>query len=88
MDINVYTMYTHGMRTTVSKWGNSLAIRIPKSFAVHLGIDSGEEVELSMRDDGLHIQPPKETLDVLLAKIMPEQLHGEFDTSPVGKEIW
>lgn len=88
MDINVYTMYTHDMRTTVNKWGNSLAIRIPKSFAVHLGIDPGEEVELSMHDDGLHIQPPKETLDALLAKIKPDQLHSEFDMAAVGKEVW
>ena len=82
-------MYTHDMKTAIHKWGNSLAIRIPKAFAVHLGIMSGEEVELSMNTQGLHITPSKKTLDEMLAAITPDMLHKETDWgSPAGKEIW
>ena len=82
-------MYTHGMKTTIQKWGNSLAIRIPKTFAMELGIDSGKEVELSLELNALHIKPSKPTLDEMLAHITPEMLHEKTDWGPpVGKEIW
>lgn len=77
------------MKTTIQKWGNSLAIRIPKAFAVQLGIDPGEEVELSMNSNSLLIKPAKLTLEELLKNVTPEQLHGETDWgTPVGKEVW
>ena len=36
------------MRVRVQKWGNSLAIRIPKPFAVEAGVEQGAEVELAV----------------------------------------
>lgn len=82
-------MYTHCMRTTVRTWGNSLAVRIPKAFAMHMGIDSGGGIELSLQSDGLLIASVKQDLQVLLAKVTPENLHGETKTgSAVGREIW
>ncbi len=82
-------MYTHGMKAVIQKWGNSLAIRLPKAFAVQLGITEGREVDMNMAKDGLHISPAKESLEELLAKITPENLHGETMTGiPVGREIW
>lgn len=86
---NVYTMYTHGMKTTIRTWGNSLAVRIPKAFAIHMGIDSGKEVELSLAPDGLHIESLGQDLRTLLKQVTPKNLHGEVRTgSAVGKEIW
>lgn len=82
-------MYTHDMKTTVQKWGNSLGIRIPKAFAVHLGIESGGTVELAMDSKGLRIKPVKLTIEEMLANMKPEQLHEAIDWGPpVGKEIW
>lgn len=82
-------MYTHDMKSTIQKWGNSLAIRIPKIFAVDLGMKPGEEVELEMKADGLHIKPAKRSLEEILKDVKPEQLHGEIDLGPPrGKEIW
>lgn len=82
-------MYTHRMRTTVRTWGNSLAVRIPKAFAMHMGIDSGGEIELFLQSDGLLIASVKQDLQVLLAKVTPENLHGETKTgSAVGREVW
>jgi antitoxin MazE len=77
------------MKTVIRTWGNSLAVRIPKAFAVHMGIDSGEEVELSLEPNGLHIACVGQDLHLLLEQVTPENLHGEVQTgSAVGKEVW
>ncbi len=82
-------MYTHDMKAVIRTWGNSLAIRIPKAFAVHMGIDSGKEVEISLERSGLHIASIGQDLDILLAQVNPENLHGEVRTgSVIGKEVW
>ena len=82
----------HDMRTRVQKWGNSLALRIPKSFAAEVGLQKEASVEMSLEDGGLVIRPvaePKLTLKQLLAKVTKENLHHEVDTGPaVGKETW
>ena len=80
------------MRTRVQKWGNSLALRIPKSFATEVGIQRETSVEVSLADGKLIITPvtkPKLTLKQLLAKVTKENLHNEVDTSPaMGNETW
>lgn len=86
---HVYTMYTHPMKTFIRTWGNSLAVRIPKTFAISMGIDSGKEVELSLASNGLHIVLPERNLHALLDRVTPENMHGEVQTgSAVGKEVW
>ena len=80
------------MKTRVQKWGNSLALRIPKSFAVEVGIEKETSVEVSLADGKLIVTPvsrPKPTLKQLLAKVTQENLHREVDTgSAVGNETW
>jgi antitoxin MazE len=79
------------MRARVQKWGNSLAVRIPKSYAVDAGLDSETEVELSLEDGKLVLTPyaAKFTLRQLMAQITDENLHNEVDTgTAVGREIW
>ena len=80
------------MRTRVQKWGNSLALRIPKSFATEVGLQRETSVEVSLADGKLIITPvtkPKLTLKQLLAKVTKENLHNEVDTSPaIGNETW
>ena len=80
------------MKTRVQKWGNSLALRIPKSFAVEAGLHANAAVELSLVEGALVVQPiaPKPlSLDQLLRGITDENLPGEWDTGPaVGKEVW
>ena len=76
----------------VQKWGNSLALRIPKAFVQSLGVADGQEVDLSMEESGLLVQPKKHTsgdLEVLLAQMTPENLHEEINTgAAVGNELW
>ena len=78
------------MKTRIQKWGNSLALRIPKPLADEAGLDENAEVELTMRDGQLIVQPAAHfTLEALLAQITPENLHDEIDSgSPLGNEAW
>ena len=80
------------MRTRIQKWGNSLALRIPKAFAAEVGLQRETSVEVSMAGGKLVITPvtkPKLTLKQLLAKVTKENLHNEVDTSPaIGNETW
>lgn len=80
------------MKTRVQKWGNSLALRIPKSFAAEAGLCADAPVELSLVEGRLVIRPlgPESlSLDELLAGVTDQNLHGEWDTGPaVGREVW
>jgi len=80
------------MQTKIRKWGNSLALRIPKSFALHANLRQDELVDISIDNDKIIITPIGEkeySLDELLEGISEDNLHGEFDTgTPIGKETW
>jgi antitoxin MazE len=80
------------MKVQIQKWGNSLALRIPKSFAVESKIKQGSSVEVSLESGKIIVFPITEqeiSLDEMLAQVTPDNLHGEIDTgSSVGKEIW
>lgn len=80
------------METRVKKWGNSLALRIPKALAAEAGLEYDSSVEISLVDGGLVIVPVVASewrLDDLLAQVTQDTLHGEVDTGPsVGREVW
>ena len=80
------------MKTRVQKWGNSLALRIPKSFATEAGLREDAPVELSLVKGKVVVQPvapEPPTLKELLRGVTDENLHSEWDTGPaVGREVW
>ena len=80
------------MKTRVQKWGNSLALRIPKPFATEIGLRRNSSVEMSVVEGRLIIVPvvePALTLKHLLAQVNEDNLHGEIETGPaVGREAW
>ncbi len=80
------------MRSRIKKWGNSLALRIPKPIADEIGLKWDAPVDLSLRDGKLLISPiveSKITLDELLEQVTEDNIHGEVETGPaVGKEVW
>jgi len=80
------------METRVQRWGNSLALRIPKSLADEAGLTDNSRVQLSLRDKQLVVVPvlkPALSLDALLSQVTEANLHGEVDTGPaVGSEAW
>ena len=80
------------MQTQIKKWGNSLALRIPKLFALDANLKLNKLVDLSINKHSIIITPIDEkeySLEKLLEGVSKNNLHGEFDTgAPVGKEIW
>lgn len=80
------------MRTRVQKWGNSLALRIPKSFATEVGLENESPVEVSLVEGKLLVAPmakPKVTLKQLLAQVDEANRHHEVDFGPAaGNEAW
>jgi antitoxin MazE len=80
------------METRVKKWGNSLALRIPKPLAIEVGLEDDSPVELSLVEGRLIVEPlvrEERSLEQLLAQVTESNLHGETDTGPaVGNEAW
>jgi len=80
------------METRVQKWGNSLALRIPKPLADEAGLRENSPVELWLRDNTLIIVPvvkPAFDLTQLLAQVTADNRHREVETGPaVGGEAW
>lgn len=80
------------MRLQVQKWGNSLALRIPKPFAEEARVKQGTVVELSVAAGKLIAAPVHRrrfSLSRLLAGVTKDKLHGEHDFGrSVGREGW
>ena len=80
------------METRVQKWGNSLALRIPKPFALELGLEADSPVEIALADGRLVVTPlarPAPSLEQLLARVTDANMHREVDSGPaVGSEAW
>lgn len=80
------------MKTRVQKWGNSLALRIPRPFARETAVRAGAIVELSVVDGKLVVAPvgrERPTLRRLLAGVTRSNRHREIDTgAAAGRESW
>lgn len=78
--------------TQISKWGNSLAMRIPQSLAKEAGLAEGDHLSLSLAKDGsivLRSTRRKYELRDLVAKITSKNRHGEIDWGELeGRETW
>jgi len=79
------------MTTKVQKWGNSLAVRLPKNI-VRKTFKVGMPVIIKRERSRIIILPknaPEPTLEELIAQIDPKNLPEKIDWGkPVGKEIW
>jgi antitoxin MazE len=80
------------MKTAVQRWGNSLALRIPRAFAEETRIVEGSEVKLTLRSGALVVRPvmrKRHSLAALVKRITPVNRHGAIATGPaVGQEVW
>ena len=77
--------------TQLSKWGNSLGLRLPKSVAREVQLDAGDTVDVSVDNGAIVIRPsrPRYSLDELVGRITARNRHDESDwTRPVGHEVW
>jgi antitoxin MazE len=80
------------VETVIKKWGNSLALRIPKPLADEVGLAEDSAVDLLLEEGKLVIVPAtasRYTLESLLADVTVENLHDEVDTGvAMGGEAW
>jgi antitoxin MazE len=80
------------MVTTVARWGNSLAIRLPQHLVKEIQLTEGVEVDLFVIDGNLVIKPrirKRYSLEELISAITPENLHTEVESGiAVGNEAW
>lgn len=78
--------------TTVSKWGNSLAVRVPQGISKQAGLQEGDRLAIGLDSEGsivLRAVRPKYTLEELVSKITPLNRHSETEWGPAqGEEIW
>jgi antitoxin MazE len=89
-------MYIRGdgpMQTKIQRWGNSLGLRIPKSFASEAHVEAGSAVDLSVEDGRLIVRPlasPRRyDLKSLVAAIKPHNVHDAIDWGDArGREAW
>lgn len=79
------------MKTSLSRWGNSLAVRIPRTMALEIGVSDGSDVEMEVVDGGLLLRPVDDepSLEELVAGITDENRHPEVSWGPPrGREVW
>ncbi len=79
------------MDIKVQKWGNSLAIRIPKVYAKEINVNLGSLLTINREDHKLILEPKQkdEKLKALLSRITKENIHEEVETGiGVGNEVW
>lgn len=80
------------MQTKIQKWGNSLAVRIPKPFVKEAHVAYGTSVRISVDDGKIIIDPqtePEYRLEDLLKGVTSRNLHAEVATGEaVGREVW
>ena len=78
--------------TTIQKWGNSFAVRLPKAAVEKLSLIEGQAVRFETGHGYITITPAKRTersLEILIAEISPKNRHQSMDWgSAVGKEVW
>lgn len=80
------------MKTRIQKWGNSLALRIPRPFAEESNLHEDSAVDITVRNGELVVVPilePAISLEELVERITPQNRHAEIETGgSVGNEIW
>ncbi|WFA08219.1 AbrB/MazE/SpoVT family DNA-binding domain-containing protein [Tissierella sp. Yu-01] len=78
------------MFTTIQKWGNSQAVRIPKAILEMANLRENDNVELRVHEGNLLIIPVKKhkSLEQRIAEYEGEYHCSEWETSdPIGKEV-
>ncbi len=80
------------MKTHIKRWGNSLALKIPKSLATDAQLEIDELVDLSIDQGKIIITPVRQkeySLDTLLEGVTENNIHKEYDSgAKTGEEIW
>jgi antitoxin MazE len=89
--LEIGVRFMAGAKAQLVRWGNSQAVRIPKTILEQCNLREGEELEIRVVNGHIWLEPlsKKPTLKALVEKITPENRHGEQDWGKaVGNEVW
>ncbi len=79
------------MIAKIQKWGNSLALRIPRSFAKEARVEQNSQVDLKVERGRLvisRVEPGGYRLADLLADVTKDNVHDAVETGPPrGREL-
>jgi antitoxin MazE len=77
------------MRASLSKWGNSLAVRVPKNVAELAGFKEGAALEMTLEDGAIVLRKKRYDIRELVKDMEGKEPHPMiFDDPPRGSEIW
>jgi antitoxin MazE len=78
------------MKVELAKWGNSAALRVPSGAVQDAGWHIGQVLNLRAEAGRIVVEAAPETLEDLIARITPQNLHGiEFEEDASrGVEVW
>ena len=84
------------MIATLTKWGNSVGVRLTSDILHRAGLRIGDKVEVEYKEElGVILRPvvayrPRVDVTAMIDRITPETLHDatEFETAAVGSEVW
>jgi len=81
------------MTATISKWGNSQGLRLPKNIVNDMHLAVGDVVNIFIQDSKVIIEPIKKErikydINILVSKIPKEYKIHEEITSTLGNEVW
>jgi antitoxin MazE len=80
------------MKAVLQKWGNSLALRIPRTVAAEIAVGEGHSVDLQVNKGRLVVAPlakKRYELADLVSQISAKNRHEEMGSGkPRGAESW
>ena len=92
----IYNVYHRGgtvMNVTVSKWGNSLGIRVPVMIAESLELQAGDQIDFELKDGGMFLKKKQSTAEMFekfygkpLSQLTPEDL-SPAETIDWGEDV-
>lgn len=74
----------------IAKWGNSLALRVPREIAARAGLGEGARVDIEAEGNGRIVitrASRRFTLDELLERMTADREHKLEDDGPKGEEL-
>jgi len=80
------------MTVTVSQWGNSQGLRLPKDIVKKLDLTVGDRLEITTENNKVILKPIRKkksyTINELVKKMPNDYQATEEFTTPMGNEVW